>query len=58
MTFMRDYWVFTLICFSLLLATDQIIFSGKYRHQMWMQIQAETEIVSVPAMDMMGISVD
>jgi hypothetical protein len=58
MTFMRDYWVFTFICFSLLLATDQIVFSGKYRHQMWLEIRSETQIVSVPAFDMLGKNVE
>jgi hypothetical protein len=44
---MRDYWVFTFICFSLLLATDQIVFSGKYRHQMWMEIRTDSQVVSL-----------
>ncbi len=58
MTFMRDYWVFTFICFSLLLATDQLVFSGKYRHQMWLEIRAETQVVSVPAFDLLEKNVE
>jgi len=58
MMFLRDYWVFTFICFSLLLATDQLAFSGKYRHQMWMEIRSETQMVSASTSNLLGKNVD
>lgn len=58
MIFMRDYWVFTLICFSVLLAADQIVFSGKYRHEMWQEITMESQVVSSSTMSLIGNNVN
>lgn len=58
MIFMRDYWVFTLICFSLLLAADQFAFSGRYRQQIWHEIALESQLISSSTVDLVGNNVN